>query len=248
MCRGPIGPAQHRYHCFACVSRVVPDTLPGDYDVCASCYARLVQDGRIAPENGDGGWRRCLRGHRMAVVGFEDLSSSARGSSGGGGQRRRVLRDVVGGVGLRVEPYQRDPAKQQGGDDNDDDEGIPTPALWQKWSWKGGPDDPAPRLERLVAVDVAAAVPPRLLEAGAGAGAGNSSWTDRFPPEGGAGARAVARWSWYPQPGATDELRFPRGAEVREVEDVNGDWFHGSYMGAVGLFPSAYVRVVEGGL
>ena len=34
-------------------------------------------------------------------------------------------------------------------------------------------------------------------------------------------------------------------AEVREVEDVNGDWFHGSYMGAQGLFPSPYVRVVE---
>ncbi|KAK7751805.1 hypothetical protein SLS62_006291 [Diatrype stigma] len=243
VCRGPIGPAQHRYHCFACVSRVVPDTLPGDYDVCVSCYARLVQDGRIAPENGDGGWRRCLRGHRMAVVSFEDSSSSARSGGGGGaGQRRRVLRDVVGGVGLRVEPYQGGPAQ------GDDDEDIATALPLQKWSWKGGPTDGAmaeeARLERLVTVDVAATVPPRLLLAQTGTGA----WTDQFPPEGGAGARAVARWSWYPQPGAADELLFPRGAEVREVEDVNGDWFHGSYMGAVGLFPSAYVRVVEGGL
>ena len=232
VCRGSIGPTQHRYHCFECTSRVVPDTLPGDYDICTPCYGRLVAEGRIAPENGDGGWRRCLRGHRMAVVGFEETRD---------GQRRRVLRDVVGGVGLRVEPYPTNTQQQQQQQQDEDDANRgpqQQPAL-QKWSWEA-PDGPS-RLERLVTVDVAAAVPPSQL---VGEMAMRTA-TDQFPPEGGAGARALARWSWYPQPGASDELLFPRGAEVREVEDVNGDWFYGSYMGAVGLFPSPYVKVVR---
>jgi hypothetical protein len=41
-----------------------------------------------------------------------------------------------------------------------------------------------------------------------------------------------------------DELMFPKGAEVLEVEDVNGEWFHGLYMGKQGLFPAPYVRLV----
>ncbi|RYO93970.1 hypothetical protein DL764_007899 [Monosporascus ibericus] len=231
VCRGAIPPAQHRYHCFACVSHVVPDTLPGDYDICSSCYAGLVSKGRVAPENGAAGWRRCPRGHRMAVIGFEEGRD--------GRQRRHVVRDIVGGVGLRTESYET-----PSGDDNDgardgDEDGRPTIKL-EKWSWHQGPD--GARLERLVAVDVAAPAPPQLRLRSTG----NATATDElFPPEGGAGMRAVATWSWYPQPGADDELAFPRGAEVREVEDVNGDWFHGSYMGAMGLFPSPYVRVFE---
>lgn len=98
----------------------------------------------------------------------------------------------------------------------------------QKWSWKAANGS---RLERLVAVDVAATAP--------------DLGTELFPPDGGAGLKAVAKWSWYPQPGTTDELLFPRGAEVREVEDVNGEWLFGSYMGAEGLFPAPYVRVIE---
>jgi hypothetical protein len=41
-----------------------------------------------------------------------------------------------------------------------------------------------------------------------------------------------------------DELLFPRGAGILEVEDVNGEWFHGFYMGSQGLFPAPYVRLV----
>ena len=198
-------------------------SLPGDYDVCTACYKGLERDGRLALENGASGWRRCLRGHRMVIVGFEE---------GRGGQRRRVLADLVGGVCLRVEPYLQ-------GQDQDQNDGGSEPAL-QIWSWRqpgsvGDSGGPGPKIERLVTVDVAKAAP--RMPNGAGA--------DQFPPEGGAGPASVARWSWYPQPGADDELLFPRGAEVREVEDVNGDWFHGSYMGAQGLFPSPYVRVVE---
>jgi len=67
-----------------------------------------------------------------------------------------------------------------------------------------------------------------------------------FPPDGGLGASGVAHWAWYPTPGADDELLFPRLAEVREIEDVNGEWFHGVFMGAKGLFPAGYVRDVVG--
>ena len=42
-----------------------------------------------------------------------------------------------------------------------------------------------------------------------------------------------------------DELAFPKGSEVREVVDVNGDWFFGAYMGTKGLFPAPYVKVLE---
>jgi hypothetical protein len=60
--------------------------------------------------------------------------------------------------------------------------------------------------------------------------------------------RALASWSWYPKEGEGDnELLFPRGAEIRECFDVNGDWFFGVYMGAKGLFPAPYVRVLDKG-
>lgn len=233
VCHSPIPPAQHRYHCSTCVSRVVPGTLPGDYDVCAACYARLeVQDKRISPENGSAGWRRCLRGHRMIVVGFDE---------GRGGQRRRVFRDVVGGVGLCMEPY--DGPKSNSNLDDSRGSGVGGTVL-QKWSWKGAADQP--RLERLVTLDVAATAPRPSATTTTATGTGTGMWTDQFPPEGGAGMRAQARWSWYPQAAAADELLFPRGAEVREIEDINGDWFLGSYMGAEGLFPSPYVRVIAG--
>lgn len=57
--------------------------------------------------------------------------------------------------------------------------------------------------------------------------------------------RATAGWAWYPKAGADDELLFPKGAEIREVEDVNGDWSHGSYMGVQGLLPAPYVRILD---
>jgi hypothetical protein len=56
---------------------------------------------------------------------------------------------------------------------------------------------------------------------------------------------ALAEWGWFPKEGADDELLFPRGAEIRECKDVNGDWWHGTYMGTQGLFPSPYVKILE---
>ncbi|KAI1644546.1 uncharacterized protein F4817DRAFT_318703 [Daldinia loculata] len=212
VCHGRIPPADQRYHCFECTSKDLTDGQPGDYDICEECYTGLVHDKRISDENGHTGWRRCLEGHRMAILGFMEGSL---------GLRRRILRDIVGGRSLRTEPY-------EGTGVPDDEQYQPRDARVQKWSWKGPNGS---KLERLVAVDVAATAP--------------ALGTELFPPDGGAGSRAVAKWSWYPQAGVTDELLFPKGAEVREVEDVNGEWLFGSYMGAEGLFPSPYVRIIE---
>ncbi|KAJ0290108.1 hypothetical protein COL940_001214 [Colletotrichum noveboracense] len=200
VCQDPIVPSHSRYHCFTCTSSIEPDTYPGDYDICTNCYANLEARGQVSPENGHAGWRRCLNGHRMVVVGFHD---------GPGGQYRHVLADLVGGRGLRME--------QAPGDD---------PAH-HKWWWTEG----SQRRERFVTTDVAEDAPT------------SEGLAQGFPPDGGTGMRANAAWAWFPK--AEDELMFPKGAEIREIEDVNGDWFFGVYMGAKGLFPSPYVRNLE---
>lgn len=128
---------------------------------------------------------------------------------------RYIERDVVGGRKLRTEAV--------GG------EGQQSPSV-QKWTWKRDTQ----KNERLVTHDVAASAPQTL---------NNVTYTQEFPPDGGLGLRALAKWAWYPKSDADDELLFPRGAEIREIEDVNGDWFFGVYMGEKGLFPSGYVRL-----
>lgn len=156
VCRHPIPPSNTRYHCLRCNA--------GDYDICTSCYHKLVVSSRISKEDGSNGWRKCLRNHRMVIVGFEDRD---------GGQRRIVVRDLVGGHALKEEEHQ---ARVQ-----------------------------------------------------------------RYPPDGGFGLRLLARWGYWPDAGDEDELGFPRGAEIREAANVNGDWYWGVYNGAKGLFPAAYV-------
>ncbi|KAI4935817.1 hypothetical protein J4E85_001143 [Alternaria conjuncta] len=61
---------------------------------CDICYHKLVISGRITKEDGVNGWRKCLRSHRMYIVGFEDRD---------GAQRRMVVRDLVGGYALKEE-------------------------------------------------------------------------------------------------------------------------------------------------
>jgi hypothetical protein len=51
-------------------------------------------------------------------------------------------------------------------------------------------------------------------------------------------------WSCYPEEGIVDELVFPRGAHIKEVENINDDWFWGCYAGRTGLFPGSMVTVV----
>ncbi|KAJ9154944.1 RING finger domain-containing protein [Pleurostoma richardsiae] len=221
ICRVPIPPAQSRYHCYWCVSSLVPDSKPGDYDICQRCYPSLVATKTISVENGPDGWRRCPQGHRMVVVGFQD---------GKGGQWRNVVQDLVGGRKLQIA--------------NVDDAAL----LQYYWyELEERPQESSTekghhyaRRERLVAKDVSATATPAASPSAANA-------VVPFPPDGGTGWRATARWAWYPAPGADDELLFPRGAEIREIEDVNGEWYHGVYMGTKGLFPAPYVRILDGG-
>lgn len=205
ICQDPILPNKARYHCYQCTSSLVPDAAPGDYDICASCYGTLVTQRQISPENGHAGWRRCLHGHRMVVVGFTD---------GKIGQWRYIAQDLVGGRGLRFEPADKPEHREKG---------------LQKWVWQRGDQTAA----RLVTRDVSETAP---------SSDGSTNFTQSFPPDGGVGMKASARWGWYPKSGADDELLFPRGAEIKEIEDVNGDWYFGTYMGSRGLFPAPYVR------
>ena len=160
ICRYPIPPSNMRYHCLKCNA--------GDYDICMGCYHKLVISSRIAKEDGVNGWRKCLRGHRMYIVGFEDRD---------GAQRRMVVRDLVGGYALKEEE------------------------------------------EMTVRVQ-------------------------RYPPDGGVGLRLLARWAYWPDEGVEDELAFPRGAEIREAADINGDWYWGVYCGVGKLFPANHVTAV----
>ncbi|OAA67382.1 RING finger domain-containing protein [Cordyceps fumosorosea ARSEF 2679] len=206
ICRTIITPSDIRYHCYSCTSSLVENAAPGDYDICSPCYADLVSKGKISEENGHSGWRRCLGGHRMVVIGF---------APGEVGHWRYIERDLVGGRKLRIETLGHE---------------IQLEPPSQKWSWKQGDQ----KLEKLVTQEMPATAPTSY---------DSITNTTLFPPDGGVGLRAFAKWAWFPKKEADDELMFPRGAEIREAEDVNGDWYFGVYMGAKGLFPSGYVRV-----
>ncbi|KIL84132.1 cysteine synthase-like protein [Fusarium avenaceum] len=99
----------------------------------------------------------------------------------------------------------------------------------QVWVWHESDQNFA----RLVTRDVSETAP------------AEGGFSQSFPPEGGVGLKATARYGWYPKAGADDELLFPRGAEVKEIEDVNGEWFFGAYMGSRGLFPAPYVCILS---
>lgn len=165
----------------------------------------------------------------MVVVGFVAAAPAAAGDreEGGGNGHvwRRVERDLVGGRRLRVE-------EREGGQ-------------VASWSWSDGKGGGVRRVERGFSRDGVATATVGGASSGGGDG-GRVSLAEGFPPDGGPGPRAVAGWGWTPGAGGEDELMFPKGAEILEVEDVNGEWFHGFYMGAGGLFPAPYVRVVGG--
>jgi len=56
--------------------------------------------------------------------------------------------------------------------------------------------------------------------------------------------RMQALWTRVPDDGIQDELQFPRGAEITDVVDVNGEWGWGVYCNKGGLLPLAYCRAV----
>lgn len=199
ICRRNIPAADPRLHCYECA-------VDGDADICHPCYGGLTASGKMAPENGAAGWRRCSRGgHRMVVEVFAPDN------------RRRVVQDLVGGRRLAID-------------------GCPVDARdgLQAWMWK---DAGGKTVKRLVAEDVT------VNTEGVSVGDGDKFTKTAFPPDGGASPRAVSGWGWYPESGVTDELMFPKWADILEVEDQNGEWFHGFYMGAAGLFPAPYVRL-----
>ncbi|PVI06356.1 hypothetical protein DM02DRAFT_609929 [Periconia macrospinosa] len=222
ICTYPIPPSHTRFHCSTCNS--------GDYDICSPCYKKLVLIGKIGETNGMNGWRRCLRGHRMIVVGFEDRD---------GGQRRVVVRSLVGGVSLREDESS---ASKNTESKNNNINNTPSTATAtqtptsahkgeEKWTWR---EHDGSRQHHSSSASTSSsphsAHPPQR----------------RFPPDGGVGLRLQARWSYYPSPDARDELTFPKFAEITEAEDINGDWFWGVYAGSKGLFPGGYGRIIGG--
>jgi hypothetical protein len=128
ICRYPIPPSNTRYHCLKCNA--------GDYDVCMACYHKLVVSNRISKENGVNGWRKCFRGHRMVIVGFEDRD---------GGQLRIVVRDLVGGWALKDSDEQpRSPTSSRATQQRippDGGSGLKLQARWAYWPEEGVRDE-----------------------------------------------------------------------------------------------------------
>ncbi|OJJ85320.1 SH3 domain protein [Aspergillus glaucus CBS 516.65] len=235
ICTHPIPASTTRFHCLVCND--------GDYDICANCYLKIGATGKISKDNCHNGWRRCVKGHRMVVVGFEEHEE---------GQRRVVARNLVGGWALKDEHvnYQSSSVSSVHASSSAvaaasaaaTSNATPIPEVGTgDWSWEEGPErrkkasrtrtpwnnpnnpstEPAP-------------APPSPVQ----------SNNRRFPPDGGVGVIAHALWSWYPEDGVEDELMFPRGAEITEGENINDDWFWGCYAGITGLFPGSHVRVL----
>ncbi len=67
----------------------------------------------------------------------------------------------------------------------------------------------------------------------------------RAPPDGGIGLVFYGRWNYFPEDASDKDLVFPKGAEIREAEDINGEWLWGVYTGRTGLFPAAYVNFLR---
>ncbi|KAI9803335.1 MAG: hypothetical protein M1826_004972 [Phylliscum demangeonii] len=274
ICHQAIQPSSTRFHCGRCHR--------GNYDICTACYLKLGSQhgGPIAVADGAAGWRRCLRRHRMIVLGFEDRDD--------GGRKRVVVADRVGGCALRDDDEADDEA--EGGPEAEAEREAEGPHEWPTvWSWREGPD--GQRATKAFALASASSTTDETttttMTATATTATKAALSSERalerrgFPPDGGAGMHVLALWSHYPEPDlrrggsegagvvagtgtaaetgtaaaatgtaaaamATDELMFPRGALIREVQDVNGDWYWGCYAGRLGLFPAGYVRVVRG--
>ncbi|KAK1827818.1 hypothetical protein QBC39DRAFT_375306 [Podospora conica] len=110
VCGRGVEAGEERFHCYECSAEAGTEGVEGGWDVCAGCYKGMVP-GRVAVENGEGGWRRCLRGHRMVVERYE---RDKRGF-----EWRRRVKGLVGGRRLGME--------KKGGK-----EGV------ERWFWEEG--------------------------------------------------------------------------------------------------------------
>ncbi|KAI7975298.1 hypothetical protein EIK77_007427 [Talaromyces pinophilus] len=228
ICKYPIAPSSTRFHCLQCNE--------GDYDVCTNCYLKLVVSGKISKENGHSGWRRCLKGHRMIVIGYEDHEK---------GQRRVIVRDIVGGYTLKDEHVNPQPPSSSSGS-------VASPELGTgDWSWKEG------NTKRKKAGRARTSHVNALIESNSTSSPSSQTATPppattqpdhrtaTIPPDGGYGLVLGANWSYFAEESCTDELSFPRGAEITEAENINDEWYWGYYAGKTGLFPGAYCSLVR---
>ncbi|OKL62625.1 hypothetical protein UA08_01248 [Talaromyces atroroseus] len=225
ICKYPIAPSSTRFHCLKCNE--------GDYDVCTNCYLKLVVSGKISKENGHGGWRRCLKGHRMIIIGYEDHEK---------GQRRVIVRDIVGGYTLKDEKI------DQTATPSASTVSIASPELGTgDWSWKEGNTKrkKAGRVRTSQAHDSNALSSPSTPTSTTTQLDRRGTATPAIPPDGGFGLVLGANWSYFAEESCTDELSFPRGAEITEADNINDEWYWGYYAGKTGLFPGAYCTLVR---
>lgn len=218
ICTYPISPSLTRFHC--------PQCNDGDYDICMACYTRLVFTGGISAENGHKGWRRCLAGHRMIIVGFEDSPL---------GQRRVVVNELVGGHALK--------------DDEAETSSEPHPSVVeQEWTWRDGQQVQVRSIKKRHLHSSNCTTTSDAIPSSSSSSLRSQQkqrQAQHFPPDGGVGMKVQAHWSYWPEDGAENELAFPKGAVVSEAEDINGDWFWGVYAGEKGVFPGNYGSVFE---
>ncbi|MCJ1464198.1 hypothetical protein MMC07_002811 [Pseudocyphellaria aurata] len=221
ICNYPISSSSTRFHCTQCNA--------GDSNICTTCYNRLVSTGCISADDGHKGWRRCLAGHRMIIVGFQDSPL---------GQRRVVVNELVGGHAL-----------EDGNAETSSSEHHPS-VTEEEWTWRDGQHKQVRTIKKRH-------LHSRNGNPSLGADPSSSSASLHlqpqpqqrqaryFPPDGGIGMKLLAHWSYWPGEGQENELTFPKGAVVSEAVDINGDWFWGIYAGAKGLFPGNYGSVFE---
>ena len=133
----------------------------------------------------------------MVVVGFEDRN---------GGQRRIVTNDLVGGHRLKEDEVFRTHRPQVAvGEGPSSPLGSPS-SHDQVYTWKEADGSVRRRKRTSNRYDLANQDP--------------AGMRSKFPPDGGEGQHLIAQWSYFPTDGAADDLAFPRGAEIREAEDI----------------------------
>lgn len=158
----------------------------------------------------------------MIIVGFDDSTL---------GQRRIVFHDLVGGHALKHDQSVNSASASSSAP-------VSQSAGAQRNEERRRREDGTLTTASVSAVPTTPSHSPSL-------GSAVLDGRGQYPPSGGVGLTAVALWAYWPPEGAGDELGFPKGAEIREAVDINGDWYEGFYCGRGGLWPGAYARVIR---